>query len=226
MIPKFPRIKGLRKFPAMEDLHFEFKGGIKGRPIQKVYETILALLNGDGGYIVFGVHDASRTIHGVFATDKEIDQFILQIDRINHSGIIVTSIGQKISTECISVKVMNLDFTWKKLIIIKVVPELLMNYTLSNGKVVQRINASNYCTMGANEVGKTFTEEEVQERIRFAMKELNRKYLTYLRTSHESYKKDIGSRDRRIAQLERQLATKAEPISWYSWLKKIFCSRY
>lgn len=233
MIPKFPNIKGLQKFPTMEDEHFEFKGGIKGRPIYKIYETILALLNGDGGYIVFGVNDASRTIHGVYATDKEIDQFINQIDRINHSRIIVTSTGQNISTDCISVRTMNLEFTWKKLIIIKVVPRILTNYTLSNGKVVQRINASNYCSIGAKEGGKTFTEEEVHQRIRFETSELNRKYLTYSRSSNEYYTRQLAKKDRRIAELEKKLAAATatatathEPISWFSWIKKILCSRY
>ncbi len=229
MLPKFPNIKGLTRFPVMEDQHFEFKGGIKGRPIQKVYETILALLNGDGGYIVFGVHDASRTIHGVFATDKEIDRFINQIDQIKHSNIIMTTTGDNISTDCISVMVKNLDFTWKKLIIVTVIPRLLMGYVLANGKKVERINASNYCSQRGEEVGKTYTEEEVRQRIRFETSELNRKYLTYSRNSYEEHSKQLKRKDRcitrlenYIVELESKLESKSE--SWFSWIKRVLCS--
>jgi predicted HTH transcriptional regulator len=74
------------KYP--ESFHFEYKKSISKENVNKTIETICAMLNRFGGYIIFGIKDDLNLI-GLNNDFKEIDMFINQIDGIYHNSKIL-----------------------------------------------------------------------------------------------------------------------------------------
>jgi predicted HTH transcriptional regulator len=137
MLPEFPTSAPNGIFPYTEGLHWEFK---ETDPVAtKIRETICAMLNAEGGYIVIGVRD-DRYICGL--SDKMLDKHLLTVDNIHHCGSIVHEDGSPITLEC--VKSSSACFDEKYVVRITVQPEGGVRYKTVMGDMYIRLSASNH----------------------------------------------------------------------------------
>jgi predicted HTH transcriptional regulator len=138
MLPEFPSSAPGGVFPYTEGLQWEFK---ETDPVAaKIRETICAMLNAAGGYIVIGVRD-DRHICGL--SDKMLDKHLLTADNIHHCGSIVHEDGSAVPLECF--KASAVQFGDKRVACITVRPEEGgARYKTVMGEMYVRLAASNH----------------------------------------------------------------------------------
>jgi len=105
----------------------------------KLHETICALLNSKGGYIVIGVRD-DGFISGV--DRKVVDFMSLMVDDIHHRRIIIRNNDTPLLFH--NIKAEPIIFSNKTLVKIVVQPDEGELYRLKSGDIFIRLSASNY----------------------------------------------------------------------------------
>ena len=149
-VPQIPEdFASMRYAPFPEGQNVEYKESI-WLPIWKVYQTLCAMLNEGGGHMMFGIRDQDLEIRGLFAQDKDIDRFILNVDNIIHQGHIITITGNRLTTKNLNISVLPLEGRPRKIVIVTVTPSLFTSYMLRNGSIFNRLNASNRFSMKLN----------------------------------------------------------------------------
>ena len=123
----------------------------------KIQETICAFLNTDGGHLIFGIDDSTREIFPI-CIDKSVDSFILRIDAIIHSKIIVTSDGKNLLPQNIKCSTVKLNKN-SGLIFITVTPTPNTKYSTNDGAEWYRLSASNYRFSKGQEL---FTQQQLK----------------------------------------------------------------
>jgi predicted HTH transcriptional regulator len=147
-------------FPYPESSTFEFKRKICSSSIDKIYATICAFLNTDGGHIVFGVEDGTRKIVPLNC-DKLMDKFILIMDNVIRTKQIISTDGQGLIPYNLKCSILNFTVN-TGLLIITVRPTPGKRYTLSDGTVWYRLSASNYRMSAQRE---TYSSQQVNDTI-------------------------------------------------------------
>lgn len=132
------------KFEYPESTGFEYKKSIIKLCYSKYVETICAMLNVDGGYMIFGICD-DLSLEGLVINSKFYDEFLRFIDGLYEQGI-VECVNDKASKLSIgSLTVTNItNSNNKKFVIIKILNKSGRVYKLINGKTYYRLNASNF----------------------------------------------------------------------------------
>lgn len=144
-------------FPLPESSWIEFKSGF-GTPIEKIYATLCGFLNGDGGYLIIGVQDKTRSILGI-QTSKIEDNFRLSIDNIYHLRKIVTTNDESLTPENIKIKYIECANN-KKILVITAKPTLNKKYKINN-EMWYRLSASNYKMI--NDTNNLYSQEKVNQ---------------------------------------------------------------
>ena len=126
------------KFPYPEGYEWEYKQSYP-TDHHKVYETICAMLNHTGGYIVIGIHD-NLTIVGV-PINKEFDNFVRKIDNIFHNKQIITDNCTLLDNSQITHSVKKINN--KNVLAIKITKVEGVTYQLRSGAKYERLGASN-----------------------------------------------------------------------------------
>ncbi len=150
-------------FPLPECSSLETKEGFD-TPIQPIYETLCAFLNGEGGQIFIGIESKTRRMAGVYAPKLE-DEFRRQIDTIYNSNLILTMEGETLSPTNIKIKSVRVGTEGKRLFVVKAIPSKNTKYRMSNGDIWYRLSASNFkinkeMLMCSPEEIKTMIEKE------------------------------------------------------------------
>jgi len=151
---RFPterEIKGGR-FPYAEGYQWEYKQTFSS--IDKIYETVCGFLNHKGGYIVIGVTDKLEIL-GIRKRGKELDRFLLRIDDIYHTSLIMREGGKELSPQAIQVSLVTRDKC--ALLCITVRPEPGVSYQMKDGAKYIRLSASNHCI----NVAQFYTKKQV-----------------------------------------------------------------
>lgn len=132
----------METFPYMEGFQWEFKE----TPINndKLLPVVCAFLNGEGGWIIVGIHDIDRSICGIpdCIKDKVMDSFIVRCDNILHQNLIVREDGKPMSHKCIHARVVFNSS--RRIIVVRVEPEPNTTYSCYDGSRYIRLSASNY----------------------------------------------------------------------------------
>lgn len=147
-------------FPEHEGLIFEFKKSFEIKHTNKIYETICAFLNTEGGHIIFGIEDENRQIIGLNKSSKEFDLFKLKIDQIYSRPEILTQ-SNNVLQPCTILCKSYTNSHGKELMYIAV-KKNSEQCMLINGITVYRANASNYIAKHE----KMYTETEHKSDIR------------------------------------------------------------
>ncbi len=226
--PKLPvDIVNMHVFPYPEGTHYEYKAGIRSCSIVKVYETICGFLNVGGGYMIFGIDDRTLTINGVDESQKEIDSFILKIDKIIHNGIIITNDELKLTG--VNLKIESLELSnGKYLIVITVKPTPFTSYRLRDGTQIYRINASNQ-NLGR---GARITSDQHRQR-NYQQAQSMHTQITAQKLEHEE---EVDRLERRISELETEKENLAKEVNklnrrldnlkpymtWGQWFRSFF----
>ena len=159
---ELPDLSKATVFPLLESNSLEFKESLSPSIHLKIRETICAFLNASGGHIVIGVRDVDRYILGV-DLNKTVDTLKLRIDDIYRQEIITSEEKLPVGTIVISI----VPTAETHVIAIRVTPEVGKSYRMKDGTRWYRLNASNY-RLTADK--PTFTEEEIEERIKTAVR--------------------------------------------------------
>ncbi len=128
-------------FPFPESNTLEFKRGLNSCSLDKIYATLCAFLNNEGGHLIFGVEDATYKICPIL-DNKGLDTMCLNIDRAISNRSIITSDGKNISPtaiKCFTIKIQN-----GSLLVVKATPSPNTVYTTNDGTQWHRLSASNY----------------------------------------------------------------------------------
>lgn len=134
-------------FPLPESSTLEFKQSLNSCSLEKIYETLCAFLNTNGGSIIFGVSD-NRRIRPM-PINKDMDKEILKIDSIFRSRTIITTEGQSLNPEnikCSILKMAQKDLTEMGLLVVTATATPNTKYCMKNGTQWYRLSASN-CRM-------------------------------------------------------------------------------
>lgn len=159
-------------FPRMEGTTLEFKQSIADLHQKKIPETLCGFLNTQGGSMIFGVRDDGQ-ITGLSASRKQIDDFLLHIDRIFHEAIIrSTDTFQRVHPSCVRTEVLTCH-NGKSVVIVTVTPSLETQYQTRDGSIWYRLNASNYKITGSEQL---YTEMDIQNKILQVRKNMNKEF--------------------------------------------------
>jgi predicted HTH transcriptional regulator len=158
MLPEFPtndELLNMNAFPYPEGYQWEYKENIP-KSIE-LTATVCALLNTRGGYIVIGIRDKDLAICGIPETStlKHIDNFLLVCDDIYHQGLVIQEDGSRLKQATITAELRTLA-DGRRLIVIRVTPEVGMKYARHCGKIYIRLAASNYLMRSS----RYYTENE------------------------------------------------------------------
>lgn len=145
-IPAFPDVRTATHFPLPESSWMEYKQTLHSCTLDKVFATLCGLLNGGGGYMVFGVRDSDGLITGVPAIGMAFDVFIRSIDNIYHSRCITTidDPTKNISVGAVTTARVSAVSGTKHLLVITVRPEAGKVYQFGT-TIWHRLGASNFC---------------------------------------------------------------------------------
>ncbi len=230
-VPVIPEdITSMRYAPFPEGQQVEYKESI-WLPIYKVYQTLCAMLNEGGGHMIFGVRDYDLEIRGLFANDKEIDKFILQVDNLIHLGIIITITGERLTTKNLEIKVHKLTSVRRKIIIVTVKPSLLTSYMMRNGAMFNRLNASNRFT-GKLNISKIDIQSQNTYQLIENVQTQYQKHIGRMQEEHrvliEFYKRQLAEREAEKKAVEQQLVIyqRDKPLSSWElfarWIYSLF----
>ncbi len=190
-------------FPRLEGSTLEFKQSISLMHYKKIPETLCGFLNTDGGTMAFGIRD-DGVITGLDSSSKEIDNFLLQIDRIfNESEIRTTDLG-RVHPSCVKTNVIP-SYSGKYVIAIHVNPIPGKQYQLKDGTVWYRLNASNYKITGSE---RLYTESDIQIHIARARKNMTREFSAVIgefRTNSRGKDSVIRSLQKSVKQYDAEL---------------------
>lgn len=142
---EFPDVSNLTSMPVAESSWMEYKESLPYCPsaYEKMDKTICGMLNGGGGYMVFGVRDSDLACVGVPTIGKKYDRFLLRVDQITHNSIITQETGTPLTPGSIVATVVNSAHVPLVVITVNPLAEYGTRFTC-RGKVWQRLNASNY----------------------------------------------------------------------------------
>ena len=230
-MPVIPEdITSTRYAPFPEGQQIEYKESI-WLPIYKVYQTLCAMLNEGGGHMIFGVRDYDLEIRGLFAQEKEIDKFILQVDNLIHLGIIVTITGERLTTKNVKISVRKLTRSPRKIIIVTVIPSLFTSYMMRNGAMFNRLNASNRFS-GKLNVSKIDVESQKTFQLIENVQAQYQKHIGRMQEEHriliEFYKRTVAEKEAEKKALDEQLVIykRDKPISSWElfarWIYSLF----
>ncbi len=198
-------------FPYLESNIYEFKQSFDQNNFSKYLETICAFLNGQGGYLIFGITDDLVNV-GVKLNQSQIDKTILKFDGIisgnkiignDQSNNILSLNHSSINTQVIE------NSRSDKFIIVKVNPnfsnaENKITYRLHNGKTYYRLGASNFYEK--NEKFYTQTELDVQiKNLEDNCKKDNQKNLKLFQQTIEKYDKQRLENNIHIENLSQKV---------------------
>ena len=224
MIQPFPDVSATTIFPLPESNWMEYKRSLGSVPTMKIVETLCAMLNAGGGYMVFGIHDESRTILGI-NMDKDYDDFLLRVDNIYHSGQIRTENGQPITYGTVKISTGTAQ-KGNTLCVITAIPEQSHTYHLKDGTIVYRLGASNYRHTA------TFSSYS-QSQVDLMVQHVHDSYRSKLLTAHKDYstlmKKAklyeehmLGFQEALFARILNEKA-RAEKELRANWWKSLLC---
>lgn len=160
-LPEFPISAPSGKFPFLEGVQWEFKE-CDPAPA-KIRETICAMLNAEGGYIVIGVTD-SLTIRGL--ESHQVDRWLLLVDNFFHKQQLLHDDNTPLPLTAVRAEAVNLE--GKLLARISVMPEADKKYKTNKGEMFCRLAASNLRIRA----DRTYCEDEVAQIRREAAAEL------------------------------------------------------
>jgi predicted HTH transcriptional regulator len=178
-------------FPRLEGSTLEFKQSISMMHYKKIPETLCGFLNTDGGTMAFGIRDDGM-ITGLQSSPKEMDNFLLQIDRIFHEAEIRTTDLERVHPSCVKTSVLP-SYSGKYVIVIHVSPTPGKQYQLKDGTVWYRLNASNYKITGSDQL---FTESDLRIHVARARKNMTREFsaaISEIRTNSRTKDSTIRS---------------------------------
>ena len=189
----FPSLVNLLAFPYPEGTNLEFKIGFTSSNPDKITQTICAILNSGGGYIVIGVRDTTREIVGI-KTDKDMDNFLLTLDSIYHCSIIRKKDGTVVGINSIKTGVVKAAND-REVLVITLIPEMDEKYSLKNGDVWYRLSASNFKVLNLE---KMYNKKELEDIV--AKRLATQKYV--LRQQYEvernAYMQNAGSEQKKL----------------------------
>lgn len=220
-------IVNLSKIPYPEGTHYEYKATIWSCTIQKVYETICGFLNVGGGYMIFGIDDSTLRINGVRCTQKEIDEFILKIDKIYHKGLIITNEGLNLDRSNVKAESKILP-NGNHLIVITVKAAQWTSYLLKDGTQIYRMNASNQ-NLGR---GAMVSAQQQRQRNYQHSMSMHNQYLTG-QAVHEEKVISLEGRIKTLEEEKRDLEEEVQRLndrirkmrsymSWGEWIRSFF----
>ncbi len=189
----------LTVFPRMEGATLEFKQSISLMHYKKIPETLCGFLNTDGGTMMFGIRDDSAIV-GLHSSQKEIDNFLLQIDRIFHEAEIRTTDLERVHPSCVKTNVLQCH-NGRYVVAIHVSPFPGKQYQLKDGTVWFRLNASNYKITGSDHL---YTESDMRIQIARTRKNMSREFSLVVRDLRSS----IRSSETTIRSLQTSLNKK------------------
>jgi predicted HTH transcriptional regulator len=173
MFPSNEELATLRVFPGIESRTLEFKQ-TTDVPFTKILPTVCAFLNVGGGSIVFGVKD-NQEIVGIKTNDKRFDIFLLLVDNILHTNLIVTTAGEPIHPDSILTRCVPC-WNGNSLLILDIRGEKGKQYQLKEGSRYHRLNASNMRVSGSN----MYNESDVLLRIENTKQYIHEQYQAIL----------------------------------------------
>lgn len=138
----FPKVDNCVTFPIPEGTNLEFKIGFNSSMSEKIIATLCGILNSGGGYLVIGVEDDTRRIVGI-KTDKSMDNFLLMLDTIYHHHHLKKLDGTPIPLGTIKSGIVQAAND-KELLVVTAVSEPGEKYTVKDGSIWYRLNASNF----------------------------------------------------------------------------------
>lgn len=183
-LPPFPDLTDAKVFPAAESSWLEFKQDFTCQ-FDKIKNTICALLNSGGGYIVFGVADKSNNINGI--KRGEHDMFCLKMDDAYKNNHIFFDTGETMALDTITITMVIADGGKKNLTVVTCRPEEGRVYRLKNGEIWHRLSASNFRQTVPM---KIYTEDNLED--------MKKKYKKILKIQSSESDKLLG----RVRQLE------------------------
>lgn len=173
MFPSDEELATLKIFPEIESRTLEFKQ-TTDVPFTKFLPTICAFMNVGRGLIIIGIKD-NLEIVGIKPSDKKFDTFLLLVDNILHTNLIVTTTGgtlhpDSIQTRC--VPCWNGNF----LLFMMITAEEGKIYQLKDGSRYHRLNASNLRISGSS----LYSESDVLLRIENTKQFIHEQYQAIL----------------------------------------------
>jgi hypothetical protein len=127
-----------------------------------------------GGTIVFGVKD-NQEIVGIKTSDKRFDIFLLLIDNILHTNLIVTTDGEAIHPDSLLTRCVPC-WNGNSLLILNIVADVGKQYQLKDGSRYHRLNASNMRISGSS----MYNESDVLLRIENTKQYIHEQYQAIL----------------------------------------------
>ncbi len=224
MIQPFPDVSTTTIFPLPESNWMEYKRSLGSVPTMKIVETLCAMLNAGGGYMVFGVHDETRTILGI-NMDKDYDDFLLRVDNIYHSGQIRTENGQTIAYGTVKICAITAQ-KGHTLCVITAVPEPSRTYHLKDGTIVYRLGASNYrhtATFASYSQSQVdLMVQHVHDSYRSKLLTAHKDYSTLMRTAKLYEEKMLAYQKALFAHILEEKA-RAEKMLATPWWRSLLC---
>lgn len=138
----FPKVDNCTTFPLPEGTNLEFKIGFNSSMAEKIIATLCGILNSGGGYLVIGIEDETRRIVGI-KTDKSMDNFLLMLDSIYHHHHLKKLDGTPIPLGTIKSGTIQCANN-KEILVVTVTAEPNEKYTVKDGSIWYRLNASNF----------------------------------------------------------------------------------
>ncbi len=224
----------MKKFGFSESNIFEFKQSFSQQNFTKYLETICAFLNGQGGFLIFGIED-NLNMAGLSIELKQIDNIILKFDNIISSKKIIgiTTSGKPVtlgSKNIIPRLITNSK--GKNFIIIKTSPyigsqkisrtdleenDVLLNeirYQIENSYSYYRLGASNYEDKNERFYSQSQLDNKIKQ-IADNYKNDNNKNIKTFQKTIDKYENDMQNKDKTITQLKSKLTELNDKISLY-----------
>lgn len=189
-----------KKFPHSESETIELKESINFKLLEKYRETLCGFLNGMGGNLIFGIKN-NLDIVGIKTNNNDLDKFICDTDMIVSNGLILCrditkedKVMTNISPNSIKVKTL-INTSQQKFVIITATrePDPNVEYQMKCGKIIRRLNASNYYVK--NE--RFYKEHELN----MAVGKLETKLRTLHNENVQIIKKTLQEKDDEIKKL-------------------------
>jgi predicted HTH transcriptional regulator len=194
MLPSFPTtLAEDNTFPVMEGCQWEFKENNPDH--KKINETICAMLNAKGGYIIIGITD-ERAVLGL--TAKRIDELLCIADNIHQMALILTHDDARISLD--SVKAEMLTLANKNIVRITVQPEAGLKYKMKTGEVFVRLAASNYQMTDL----RVYPQREVDQIVRDQVNAFREKVALQTRALMDAVKKQEAEAEANVNAMAKQ----------------------
>jgi predicted HTH transcriptional regulator len=132
------------------------------------------MLNRRGGYIIFGIDDATHKICGIANNKKLIDEFAQYIDKITGNKLIITTYNSPLEPDNILIELV--PHPAGLLVVLNITPLEGVQYKLRDGSVYVRLNAS---TWNLKKEEQLYRDADIQHIINSKNNELNKyKYKT------------------------------------------------